>query len=144
MGAPRLRLSTLLVLRVTFHTLIPPAQPSPPFQASRISPLSPRNFRLPQRLSSLMARVSSLAMSPPRPSASALSRSVSLTRRPTVASGASSSSALLYEETLFQNAEDGTPFVDIMKANNVIPGIKVDTGVRATFADGETITEGIE
>jgi len=54
------------------------------------------------------------------------------------------SSAILYEETLFQNAEDGTPFVDIMKANNVIPGIKVDTGVRATFADGETITEGIE
>merc|ERR1712005_12970 len=54
------------------------------------------------------------------------------------------SSAILYEETLFQNAEDGTPFVDIMKANNVIPGIKVDTGVRATFMDGETITEGID
>merc|ERR1712023_459901 len=48
------------------------------------------------------------------------------------------------EETLYQNAEDGTPFVDIMKANNVIPGIKVDTGVRATFMDGETITEGID
>jgi len=54
------------------------------------------------------------------------------------------SSAILYEETLFQNAEDGTPFVDIMKANNVIPGIKVDTGVRSTFMDGETITEGLE
>merc|ERR1712146_592522 len=54
------------------------------------------------------------------------------------------SSAILYEETLFQNAEDGTPFVDIMKANNVIPGIKVGTGVRATFMDGETITEGID
>jgi len=54
------------------------------------------------------------------------------------------SSAILYEETLFQNAADGTPFVDIMKANNVIPGIKVDTGVRATFMDGETITEGLE
>jgi len=54
------------------------------------------------------------------------------------------SSAILYEETLFQNAEDGTPFVDIMKSLNVIPGIKVDTGVRATFMDGETITDGLD
>eukprot|EP00954_Amorphochlora_amoebiformis_P023604 1361105-Amorphochlora_amoeboformis.AAC.1 len=54
------------------------------------------------------------------------------------------SSAILYEETLAQNAADGTPFVDIMKANNVIPGIKVDTGVRATFMDGETITDGLD
>nr|ACF24533.1 plastid targeted class I fructose-1,6-bisphosphate aldolase [Gymnochlora stellata] len=54
------------------------------------------------------------------------------------------SSAILFEETLFPNAAYGTPFVDIMKANNFIPGIKVDTGVRATFKDGETITEGLE
>lgn len=54
------------------------------------------------------------------------------------------SSAILYEETLFQNAEDGTPFVDIMKAINVIPGIKVDTGVRSTFMEGETITDGLD
>merc|ERR1711937_1107176 len=45
------------------------------------------------------------------------------------------SSAILYEETLF---------LDIMKNLNVIPGIKVDTGVRSTFMDGETITDGLD
>jgi fructose-bisphosphate aldolase class I len=36
------------------------------------------------------------------------------------------SGAILYEETLYQKAEDGTPFVDILKKNDVLPGIKVD------------------
>jgi fructose-bisphosphate aldolase class I len=39
------------------------------------------------------------------------------------------SGAILYEETLFQNNADGTPFVDCLKKSGVIPGIKVDTGL---------------
>jgi len=39
------------------------------------------------------------------------------------------SGAILYEETLFQNHANGTPFVDCLKDLNIIPGIKVDTGL---------------
>jgi len=39
------------------------------------------------------------------------------------------SGAILYEETLFQNHADGTPFVDCLNKVGVIPGIKVDTGL---------------
>lgn len=55
------------------------------------------------------------------------------------------SGVILYEETLFQKAADGTPFVDLIKAAGSIPGIKVDTGAKpmAAFA-GETITEGLD
>ena len=35
------------------------------------------------------------------------------------------SGVILYEETLYQNADDGTPFVEIMKSLNILPGIKV-------------------
>lgn len=39
------------------------------------------------------------------------------------------SGVILFEETLFQKAADGTPFVDILKAKNIVPGIKVDKGL---------------
>jgi len=39
------------------------------------------------------------------------------------------SGAILFEETLFQNDPSGKPFVDVLKGNNIIPGIKVDTGL---------------
>ena len=35
------------------------------------------------------------------------------------------SGVILFEETLYQNADDGTPFVEIMKSLNILPGIKV-------------------
>lgn len=35
------------------------------------------------------------------------------------------SGVILYEETLFQKATDGTPFVDLLKSKGIIPGIKV-------------------
>ena len=35
------------------------------------------------------------------------------------------SGIILFEETLFQKTDDGTPFVDIMKSKGIIPGIKV-------------------
>jgi len=55
------------------------------------------------------------------------------------------SGAILYEETLFQKAEDGTPFVDMLKKEGVIPGIKVDKGlVNIPGTDGETATWGLD
>ena len=33
---------------------------------------------------------------------------------------------ILFHETLYQKADDGTPFVDLIKAAGIIPGIKVD------------------
>ena len=36
------------------------------------------------------------------------------------------SGAILFEETLYQKSKDGTPFVDILNKQGVIPGIKVD------------------
>ncbi len=55
------------------------------------------------------------------------------------------SGVILYEETLFQKAADGTPFVDIIKAADSIPGIKVDVGAKPLAAfPGETVTEGLD
>ncbi|KAA3513084.1 class I fructose-bisphosphate aldolase [Agrobacterium rosae] len=55
------------------------------------------------------------------------------------------SGVILYEETLFQKAADGTPFVDIIKAAGSLPGIKVDTGAKPqAFFPGETVTEGLD
>jgi fructose-bisphosphate aldolase class I len=55
------------------------------------------------------------------------------------------SGVILYEETLHQKAADGTPFVDIIRAADSIPGIKVDIGAKPMAAyPGETITEGLD
>ncbi len=55
------------------------------------------------------------------------------------------SGVILYEETLFQKAADGTSLVDIIRAAGAVPGIKVDTGAKpmAKFP-GETVTEGLD
>ena len=55
------------------------------------------------------------------------------------------SGVITFEETLYQKAADGTPFVDVMKKQGIIPGIKVDKGVQPLFGtDGETCTQGID
>jgi len=36
------------------------------------------------------------------------------------------SGVILFEETLYQKTDDGTPFVDILKSKGILPGIKVD------------------
>ncbi|MFT4180324.1 MAG: fructose-bisphosphate aldolase class I [Rhizobium sp.] len=55
------------------------------------------------------------------------------------------SGVILYEETLFQKAANGTPFVDVIKAAGSIPGIKVDVGAKPLAAfPGETVTEGLD
>lgn len=46
------------------------------------------------------------------------------------------SGAILFKETLAQHASDGTPFVDCLKARNVLAGIKVTHGVRAAQLQG--------
>jgi len=52
---------------------------------------------------------------------------------------------ILYDETIRQSADDGTPFAEVLSAKGVIPGIKVDTGAHdhALFP-GEKITEGLD
>lgn len=55
------------------------------------------------------------------------------------------SGVILYDETLRQSAKDGTPFVDLIRANDAIPGIKVDMGAKPMAKRaGETITEGLD
>ncbi|CAN6163508.1 unnamed protein product [Urochloa humidicola] len=55
------------------------------------------------------------------------------------------SGAILFEETLYQKTSDGTPFVDLLAAGGVVPGIKVDMGtVEIAGTNGETVTQGID
>ena len=52
---------------------------------------------------------------------------------------------IMYDETIRQAADDGTPFADVLASKGVVPGIKVDTGAQdqAGFP-GEKITEGLD
>ena len=55
------------------------------------------------------------------------------------------SGVILYDETIRQEAKDGTSLVDLIKANDAIPGIKVDMGAKPLAGrPGETITEGLD
>jgi fructose-bisphosphate aldolase class I len=52
---------------------------------------------------------------------------------------------ILYDETIRQKGDDGTPFPEVLASRGVIPGIKVDTGAHdmAGFP-GEKVTEGLD
>ncbi len=55
------------------------------------------------------------------------------------------SGVILYDETLRQKAVDGTPFPELLKTLDIIPGIKVDAGAKAlALHPGEKITEGLD
>src|SRR4051794_32625688 len=55
------------------------------------------------------------------------------------------SGVILYDETIRQNALDGTPFPKLLESKGIIPGIKVDQGAKPlALADGETVTEGLD
>jgi fructose-bisphosphate aldolase, class I len=55
------------------------------------------------------------------------------------------SGVILYDETIRQNAKDGTPLVQIIEQAGSLPGIKVDKGTKPLpFAPNEVITEGLD
>ena len=55
------------------------------------------------------------------------------------------SGVILYDETIRQNARDGSPFIDILNDEGIIPGIKVDMGAKPLAgSSGETVTEGLD
>jgi fructose-bisphosphate aldolase class I len=55
------------------------------------------------------------------------------------------SGVILYDETIRQQAKDGTPLVRIIADTGALPGIKVDAGAKPLpFCPGETITEGLD
>ena len=55
------------------------------------------------------------------------------------------SGAIMFDETIRQSTADGRPFVDLLNALGMMPGIKVDTGPRPLAkAPGETVTEGLD
>ncbi len=55
------------------------------------------------------------------------------------------SGVILFEETLFQDAADGTPVLEHFSRQGIMPGIKVDQGVQplAGGQAGETFTAGL-
>merc|ERR1719413_289773 len=56
------------------------------------------------------------------------------------------SGAILFEETLYQDSKEGKPFVDLLNEAGIIPGIKVDTGLKPLCGggDGETWCSGLD
>jgi len=55
------------------------------------------------------------------------------------------SGVILYDETLRQNAKDGTPISKIISDTGALPGIKVDTGAKdLAGCPGEKVTEGLD
>jgi fructose-bisphosphate aldolase class I len=55
------------------------------------------------------------------------------------------SGVILYDETIWQNAKDGTPLIKIIEQSGAIPGIKVDEGTQALpNCPGELVTVGLD
>jgi fructose-bisphosphate aldolase, class I len=55
------------------------------------------------------------------------------------------SGVILYDETIRQNAKDGTPLVKVLEKAGALPGIKVDRGLKPLpFCPNEVITEGLD
>jgi fructose-bisphosphate aldolase class I len=55
------------------------------------------------------------------------------------------SGVILYDETIWQKAKDGTPLVEIIKQAGSIPGIKVDEGTQPLpNCPGEVVTVGLD
>ncbi len=55
------------------------------------------------------------------------------------------SGVILFDETIRQKSDDGTPFPQYLAKKGIIPGIKVDKGVvDIPLSPGEKITEGLD
>ncbi len=51
---------------------------------------------------------------------------------------------ILFDETIRQKAEDGTPLVNIILDQGALPGIKVDQGLQPIGESEESLTQGLE
>ena len=52
---------------------------------------------------------------------------------------------ILFDETIRQNAQDGTPLVDLIKNQGALPGIKVDKGLAPLeSSQEETVKKGLD
>ncbi|XP_034235566.1 fructose-bisphosphate aldolase isoform X3 [Thrips palmi] len=59
--------------------------------------------------------------------------------------GENISGVILFHETLYQKADDGTPYVELLAKRNIIPGIKVDKGVVPLMgSEDECTTQGLD
>eukprot|EP00979_Chaetoceros_neogracilis_P010239 scaffold2408_cov279-Chaetoceros_neogracile.AAC.35 len=56
------------------------------------------------------------------------------------------SGAILFEETLYQSSTEDVPFVDVLNKAGIIPGIKVDSGLKPLLGggEGETWCSGLD
>jgi fructose-bisphosphate aldolase class I len=55
------------------------------------------------------------------------------------------SGVILFDETIRQHSDDGTPFPKLLAEKGILPGIKVDKGAKALpGAPGEKVTEGLD
>jgi fructose-bisphosphate aldolase, class I len=55
------------------------------------------------------------------------------------------SGVILFEETLGQNADDGTPIPELLAKHGIMPGIKVDKGTAPLAnAGGDLVTHGLD
>ncbi|HXF89676.1 MAG TPA: class I fructose-bisphosphate aldolase [Xanthobacteraceae bacterium] len=55
------------------------------------------------------------------------------------------SGVILFDETIWQNAKDGTPLIEIIRKAGSIPGIKVDEGTKPLpNCPGEVVTAGLD
>ena len=55
------------------------------------------------------------------------------------------SGVILFDETLRQDAADGTPLVEVLQDAGILPGIKVDKGAKPLAGHpDETVTEGLD
>ncbi len=55
------------------------------------------------------------------------------------------SGVILFEETLTQQSDDGTPLPEVLAKQGIVPGIKVDKGLKPLAnAAGDKITQGLD
>ncbi|KAH9631368.1 hypothetical protein HF086_012156 [Spodoptera exigua] len=55
------------------------------------------------------------------------------------------SATILFDETVYQKTDDGTPFMELLKKNNIIPGIKLDLDAVPLFlSQDEVTTQGLD
>lgn len=55
------------------------------------------------------------------------------------------SGVILYDETIRQKDDNGTPFAEVLKQKGIVPGIKVDAGAKdLALHPDEKVTEGLD